>query len=160
MGKIQEWWTSIKKYNFDEAVKVLDLYENDFKHKGYAKFEIYKPNYNEKKTIFIVKAIILAIVLLSFCIISYILFKNFDEEWVRLFIVITSCFFLISILLSLLMPDKTKYVEWIKITSNEIIIKLQDKRNVNGEIFKYNINSSSKKIIIIEQFMIVEQRMD
>ena len=116
MGKIQEWWTSIKNYNFDEAVN---------------------PNYNEKKTIFIVKMIILAIVLLSSCIISYILFKNFDEEWVRLFIVITSCFFLISILLSLLMPDKTKYVEWIKITSNEIIIKLQDKRNVNGEIFKY-----------------------
>lgn len=119
---------------------MLELYENDFKNKGYVEFQVFKPNEKQKKTYKIIIFILLIFILLFVSLFIYILFKNFDSEGIKYFVIILVIFVLVSIILILIFPDKTKYVEWVKVTNNELIIKLQDKRDIPGKTVNYSID--------------------
>lgn len=141
MGKINEWWTDIKKYNFVEAKKALELYENDFKYKGYAEFQVFKPNAKELKMIKIVKIVIFLIVTLSFLIMAAFIYKVFTESDLKFFIIIFFAFMVVAVILCLIFPDKTKYVESVRVSDNDIIIKLQDTKEFKDKTYRYDFKS-------------------
>lgn len=141
MGKTNNWWTSVKKYNFDEAIKALESYENDFKYKGYVEFQVYKPNDKELKMTKIVKIVIFLIVTLSFLFISTFIYKAFSESGFKFYIIIFFAFMAVAVILCLIFPDKTKYVETVRVSDNDIIIKLQDTREFKDKTYRYDFKS-------------------
>lgn len=143
MSKIKELQTGIKKYNFDEALKILDLYENDYINKGYFDFEVYKFSASEEKMIKITKIVICVIITLSFLFISSFLYRAFSQAGFNYFIMIFFAFMIIAIVLCLIFPDKTKYVKSVRISENDITIKLQDSMKVKEKVYKYDFKSCS-----------------
>lgn len=141
MRKINEWWTNIKKYNFEEAAKILNSYEKDHREKGCVEFEVYMPSEQEEKMIKIVKIVIFALMAISFLLISSFIYKEFSQSGFEYYIIIFFVFIGISITLCLLFPDKTKYVESLKVSENYIIIKLQDTKKYKDKVYKYDFKN-------------------